>query len=104
VTGGGFAAVARPALNVVESKRSGNRNKNTGQEKAMSKLIAILTGKYGGIVIPPGGPFDLDPGELRFVPSRFSYPSTEESWRMDAEAIAGDFSRAIDRFESERAR
>lgn len=46
--------------------------------------------------------FDLSAGGRRYRPTRFSYPSTEESWCKDWENIGGDFRRAAFRIQSER--
>jgi len=43
----------------------------------------------------------LDAGKRRYVPPRFSYPSTEDAWRTDWENIGGDFRRAAARLEIE---
>ena len=39
----------------------------------------------------------LDAGGCRYVPPKFSYPSTEEAWRTDWENIGKDFRRAAER-------
>ena len=43
----------------------------------------------------------LDAGEHRYVPPKFSYPSTESEWRIDWDNIGGDFRRAAARLETE---
>ena len=43
--------------------------------------------------------FSFGPGEPRFKPSNYTYPSAEESWRLDWQNIGGDFRRAVGRFE-----
>ena len=49
----------------------------------------------------PRSIFDMSPGGLRYEEPKFSYPSTEEAWRIDAENIHGDFTRAISRLNQE---
>ena len=49
----------------------------------------------------PRSIFDLSGGELRYTPSKYDYPSTEDSWRQDWENIGGDFRRAATRLQSE---
>ena len=39
----------------------------------------------------------LDAGGCRYVPPKFSYPSTEEAWRTDWENIGKDFRRSAAR-------
>lgn len=43
----------------------------------------------------------LDDGGCRYVPSKFSYPSTDEAWRSDWENIGKAFKRAAIRVYSE---
>lgn len=43
----------------------------------------------------------LDAGGHRYVPPRFSYPSTEEAWRADWQNIGSDFRRAVARLDVE---
>lgn len=45
----------------------------------------------------------LSAGGRRYVPPKFSYPSTEEAWRADWENIGKDFRRAVTRLEAEVA-
>lgn len=40
----------------------------------------------------------LDAGGRRYVPPRFSYPSTDDAWRTDWKNIGHDFRCAVDRF------
>ncbi len=49
-------------------------------------------------------PLSLDAGGCRYVPPRFSYPSTEDAWRADWKNIGGDFRRAAARLEMELSR
>ena len=49
----------------------------------------------------PRSIFDMSPGGLRYKEPKFSYPSTEEAWRIDAENIHGDFTRAISKLNQE---
>lgn len=42
----------------------------------------------------------LGDGGRRYVPPKFSYPSTEESWNTDWKNIGNDFRRAAARFEA----
>lgn len=45
--------------------------------------------------------FDLSAGGRKYRPTKFTYPTTEESWRMDWENIGGDFRRAASRLQAE---
>ena len=42
----------------------------------------------------------IDAGGRRYVPPRFSYPSTEDAWRTDWKNIGIDFRRAAARLEA----
>ena len=43
----------------------------------------------------------LDAGGHRYIPPKFSYPSTEDAWSIDWKNIGGDFRRAAERLDAE---
>ena len=49
------------------------------------------------------GFFGLGGGVRRYSPPQFSYPTVEEAWFQDRRNNAGDFHRAVCRFESQFA-
>lgn len=61
----------------------------------MAKIIRIV---LRGIVFPRSL-FDMGPGERRFKPSNYTYPTTEDAWRSDWDNIGRDFRRSASRLE-----
>ena len=63
----------------------------------MAKIIRIV---FGGIIFPRSI-FDIGPGERRFKPSNYKYPSTEDAWKSDWHNIGIDFHKSASRLELE---
>lgn len=72
-----------------------------GEGGKMAETIKRVLKQFTGTFSFPVDLFSLGPGEPRFEPSVYVYPSAEEAWRQDWENIGGDFRRAVSRFERE---
>ena len=67
----------------------------------MSKIVKSFLMRFSFRVEWPGNMFDMSPGLLRYTPTSFEYPSTEDLWRSDWNNICRDFRSAFNRLEME---
>ena len=69
----------------------------------MSKIVKSFLMRFSFRIEWPGNMFDMSPGQLRYTPVQFDYPSTEDLWRSDWHNISCDFRSAFERLEMEAA-